>query len=253
MSSASELNIKLTVAYDGGRYLGWQKTRMGPSIEECLENVLEKIFQESITLQAASRTDAGVHADAQIVNFIISKPLPSLDRLRTSLNALLPKDISILLAEKVEISFHPTLNSQGKEYYYKICYEKVQLPKERHYSWHYPVDLNIAAMKQAAELLVGEHDFSAFCNYKKTQKYAHFIRNIEKIEIEENGDKRLTVHIKGNNFLYKMVRNIVGTLVYVGCGKLKLDDIPEILKTKKRLLAGVTAPAHGLTLSKVHY
>jgi len=245
-----KLNVKMIIAYDGTCYLGWQKTRMGMSIEEVLQECLEKILQEKISLQAASRTDAGVHAEGQVVNFFTTKKISN-ERLKLSLNSLLPKDIAILHVENASADFHPTLDCIGKEYHYHLCFGSVQYPRHRFYSWHFPQELNADNMRQAAASLIGEHDFSAFCNFKKNAAYSNYIRQIQDIEILELPQKRLCIKIRGNHFLYKMARNIAGTLVYVGCGKLSLEDLPEILGSKKRTLAGMTAPAHGLALHKV--
>lgn len=245
-------NIKLTLSYDGTDFLGWQETRMGPSIENTLKQVLEQILQHDIKLQAASRTDAGVHAMGQIVNFFSSREL-HLSRLQNSLNGLLPKTIAITSIEEASPAFHPTLDCIGKEYHYHICYETTQQPFHRHYSWHYPKDLNIQSMRDAANQLKGERDFSSFCNVKKNHTYKDYKRRVDHIEITELGDKRLRLEIRGNNFLYKMVRNLVGTIAYVGCGKIAAEAIPSILAGHYRPLAGITAPAHGLCLVKVFY
>lgn len=247
------INIRLKVAYDGTQYLGWQKTQMGPSVEEALERTLSQILQEDIVLQAASRTDAGVHAKGQIVNFISKKETLPLQRLLISLNCLLPKDIAILNIEQADDSFHPTLDCRNKEYHYSVCYGTAQLPHHRFYSWHYPHPLNLLAMQQAAEQIVGQRDFSAFCNFKKNSAYDHYVRHVQEINIAELPNSQLQFQIRGNNFLYKMVRNIVGTLVYVGCGKIDAKSIPAILLSKDRTQAGVTAPAHGLCLHSINY
>lgn len=246
-------NIKLIVAYDGNRYLGWQKTFTGPSIEQELQKVLEQILQEKIILQAASRTDAGVHAQGQVVNFYTTKDSLNLDLLKHSLNSLLPKDIVILETHLAHETFHPTLDSIGKEYHYSVCIGPMQLPQHRFYSWHYPYALNLDHMREAASMLVGKHDFAAFCNFKKNSTYENYVREITSIAIVRISDDRLQIKVCGNSFLYKMVRNIVGTLLYVGCGKISLEDVPRILNSRDRTLAGVTAPSHGLTLFKVFY
>jgi tRNA pseudouridine38-40 synthase len=246
-------NVKMLIAYDGSAYLGWQKTSMGPSIEETLQQVLEQILQEPIALQAASRTDAGVHARGQVVNFLTSKGNIQPNRLRISLNSLLPKDLVVLQVEFPDPSFHPTLDCIGKEYHYDICYGTAQLPQHRFYSWHYPHRLDLSAMREAAEKIKGERDFSSFCNFKKNAHYKHCKREIHTIEIIEIDSERICLKISGNNFLYKMVRNIVGTIAYVGSGKIPLKEIPAILSSQDRTQAGMTAPAHGLTLHRVFY
>lgn len=247
------VNVKLTIAYDGTAYLGWQKTTMGPSVEEALESSLAVILQEKVALQAASRTDAGVHAVGQVVNFISNKAEISLQKFQLSLNSLLPKDISVLSADFMPVAFHPTLDCKSKEYHYQLCYSTAQLPHERHFAWHYPRALDIASMHEAARLLVGKRDFSTFCNFKKNSTYTDYVRDLHSIDVIDLPDQRLRFEIKGNNFLYKMVRNLVGTLVYVGCGKITLESIPDIVTSKERPQAGVTAPAHGLFLYKVYY
>lgn len=245
-------NIKLLVAYDGTNYLGWQKTRMGPSIEGSLQQTLERILQQPILLQAASRTDAGVHAEGQIVNFIPNKKV-DIGKLQHSLNSLLPSDIVVLKISEEREAFHPTLDAVEKEYRYMLCNGPAQLPQKRFYSWHYPGHLDIPLMREAAKALVGCYDFAAFCNVKKNAHYENTIRQVKSIEIEELPENSVRFVIRGANFLYKMVRNIVGTLVYVGCGKLSPDAIPAIIKGLDRTQAGMTAPAHGLFLYRVFY
>lgn len=246
-------NIKLTVAYDGTNYLGWQKTKTGPSIEDSLLKALQQILQEEISLQAASRTDAGVHAEGQIVNFITNRTDITLDRLRYSLNCLLTSDISVLSAEQVPLDFHPTLDCTGKEYHYTICNTAVQLPPYRLYSWHVPYTLDYAAMQQASEMLTGTHNFESFCNFRKQSQYENYTRTVTRITLLRLPEGRLKIEVCGNNFLYKMVRNIVGTLIDVGRDKILVDAIPAILKSGDRKQSGVTAPAHGLSLFRVHY
>lgn len=247
-------NIKLIIAYDGTKYLGWQKTSMGPSVEGALQQVLEEILQHAAPLQAVSRTDAGVHARGQTVNFFTSKPNLDLNRLQIGLNSLLPKDISVLDIERMPPSFHPTLDCTRKEYRYYICYGIAQLPEYRFYSWHvHHPSLKINDMREAASFLVGKHHFGAFCNVKKKESYSNYIRMIQEIELLELDCQRLCICIRGNHFLYKMVRNLVGTLVYVGKGKIQKEDIPFILQSQDRTIAGVTAPAQGLFLYQVSY
>jgi tRNA pseudouridine38-40 synthase len=247
------INYKLIIAYDGRNFLGWQKTSMGPSIEEALQRVLEKILQHPVVLQAASRTDAGVHAKGQVVNFISERKFSNLIKLKNSLNNLLLEDIVVLHIEEKDPGFHPTLNCINKEYYYHICYGPTQMPHHRFYSWHYHYLLDIQKMRNAADYFLGTHDFSAFCNFRKNLSYSHYQRTIEELEIQTLETNRLCIRIKGPNFLYKMVRNIVGTLAFVGRGKIDPQEIPNIILSQNRVLAGMTAPAHGLFLNQVFY
>ena len=160
----------------------------------------------------------------------------------------MPSDILVLQIEEAPEPFHPTLQNCGKEYHYFVCLGPTQLPFYRNFSWHFSYPVNIEEMKKAALHLIGKHDFSAFTNERQENN----IREIFGIEIEEL-EGRLKIRVSGNNFLYKMVRNIVGTLLYVGCGKLATEEIPTILNSKDRTLAGVTAPALGLVLKEVFY
>lgn len=246
-------NVKLVIAYDGTSYLGWQKTSMGSSIEESLERILEMILQHKVILQAASRTDAGVHANGQVLNFFTENKNLDLDRLQISLNQLLSSDIVVLEAKEEAPEFHPTLDCKQKEYRYFVCLDPVQMPEHRLYSWHCPRLHLISEMRQAAKFFVGKHDFSALCNVRKQQHYDSYVREVYSIDVEDLPNHRLVFKICGQNFLYKMVRNIVGTLAYVGMGKIELTQIPSLLTSHNRMQAGITAPAHGLFLHKVNY
>lgn len=249
MESPALLNLKMVLTYEGTRYLGWQKTKMGNSIEEALEKALEQITHLPVKLEAASRTDAGVHAEGQVVCFKLPYSPLDIYKLQKGLNALLPHDIRISHLEVVPLDFHPTLDVIGKEYHYSICNDPVQLPFHRHFSWHIPYSLDIEIMRKASSFLLGTHDFSAFSN----KRIDNGIRTLKKIEILSLPNNRVVFIIQGDNFLYKMVRNLVGTLVYVGAQKLALENVPVILASRDRKLAGVTAPAHGLALAQVFY
>lgn len=244
-------NVKLILSYLGSPFLGWQKTKLGPSIEESLEQALQQILQHEVKLQAASRTDAGVHARGQVVNFFTHQPT-ALRRLKHSLNGLLPKEISILSAEIMPDDFHPTLDCVKKEYTYHLCTAAVQLPFFRHTSWHFPTFLEIPLMRKGAQHLLGSHDFSAFCNERQLWDRDPCC-NLEYIEIVSLPGKRICIRAIGDHFLYKMARNIAGILVYIGCGKISADAVPQILLDKDRRKAGITAPAHGLALQQVFY
>ncbi|MCB1109567.1 MAG: tRNA pseudouridine(38-40) synthase TruA [Chlamydiia bacterium] len=242
------MNIQVILSYDGTPYLGWQEGGDGPTVEETLRKVLEQIYQEPFQLQAASRTDAGVHAAGQVVNFKPSKAL-DLDRLLISLNQLLPKTIRVLALKEVDEGFHPTLDNEGKEYHYHICLGPVQSPFRRYFSWHLHTPLDCEKMREASSYFVGTHDFAALTNFPRPEETVRTLRRIDIFE-EETG---LRIEVEGDNFLYKMVRNLVGTLVYVGQGKLTLEMAQKLLQRKDRKKAGMTAPAHGLTLHRVFY
>ncbi len=246
-------NIKLIVAYDGTNYKGWQETKEGPSIESALQKALSQILRHQVSLTAASRTDAGVHAEGLAVNFHSAKSGIDLGKLVLGLNALLPDDIAVLSAAFVPDSFHATIDSRAKEYRYTICTLPYRLPQERLYVWHYPYPLDLSKMRLAAEKLVGTHDFLSFCNAKKNEEYSDTVRTVLGIEIEEREPGKIVIKISGTSFLYKMARNIVGLLVYVGRGKIPLDEVEKILESKDRTQGGITAPAHGLALHQVFY
>jgi tRNA pseudouridine38-40 synthase len=242
-------NLKLVVAYDGSAFYGWQKTKMGLSVEAALQTALEQILQAPVQLQAASRTDRGVHALGQVVNFFAANEVNML-----SINSLLPKSIVVRSLEEMPEHFHPTLDVVSKEYCYEICYGNHQLPQHRQRSWFVPVpSLDCEAMQKAADLFVGTHDFSAFCLNRKKGEYDDCRRTIEQIKVEEIEPYRLRITIIGHSFFYKMVRCLVGTLVEVGRGKRFIADMQRLLAMKDRALAGVTGPAHGLTLVQVNY
>lgn len=221
---------------------------MGPSIEEELEKALEQLLQKKIVLQAASRTDRGVHAQGQVVNFFTDRLLDFRE-----INALLPPDIRILTLAEVSSSFHPTLDVIEKTYSYAISPADFQNPFERHYSWHVFHPLNVALMKEAALLIEGTHDFQGFTNRKLNDTYKNTTRTVNKIEFFEYPDDYLKIQITGIHFMYKMVRNIIGTLVFIGCKKLPIHVIHDVLNNKNRALAGITSPAHGLTLINIKY
>lgn len=246
-------NIRLTIAYNGAAYLGWQHTKEGPSIESTLQAALEKLLRHPVILQAASRTDCGVHAAGQVANFYTENDAWELGRLQRALNGTLPHDMAITAIDHVEDSFHPTLEVYGKEYHYFVCYGHVQLPQHRHTSWHIHHDLNFLAMRQAMTLLTGEHDFQAFCNQRKHLVYPHYTRTVRLFEMLELPHDRQQFIVEGPNFLYKMVRNLVGTVLDIGKGRIPLADLPSILESRDRARAGVTAAAHGLTLARVSY
>lgn len=246
------MNIALIVSYDGTHYFGWQKTSAGPSIEACLEAAIQQILQHKVILQAASRTDRGVHALDQVVNFHTEKKITDFDRFVIGLNAFLPKDIIVVSAKEANFDFHPTLEVDLKIYSYEIFNSRFQLPCKRLYSWHVHQPLNFELMKLAAKELEGTHDYQTFCNVKPCETYETFVRTVNSIHLTKEEEK-IVIEITGNHFLYKMVRNLVGTLVYMGCGKIKLEAIPEILQKRDRRAAGITAPAHGLTLLKINY
>lgn len=240
-------NYRLDLSYDGTPFLGWQKTRMGPSVEEELEKALSTILQASIKLQAASRTDAGVHAIGQVVNFF-SDDLNE-KKVLNSLKGLLPVEIQVNQLRKIEDSFHPTLDNRGKIYRYYVCSTPIQLPHHRNYSWHCYDLLDLGMIHHAIPYFLGKRDFSSFCHQKQISTLRNPICELRRIELHEIKGGRLYFEVEGNRFLYKMVRTLVGTLIDIGRKRIDLKAVDLITRSD----LGMTAPAHGLFLEQVLY
>jgi tRNA pseudouridine38-40 synthase len=240
-------NFKGVIAYKGTHFHGWQKTGHGPSIEGAFESAAAHILRQQVAFQAASRTDRGVHAKGQVINFFA----PDTPRLQERLQAFLPPEIALISLTKAPESFHPTLDARGKEYHYYICNTSFQLPFHQPYSWHVKPALDLEKMRDALPMLLGRRDFSAFCNECVPEGKRE--RHLTRLTLVPLPEGRLRIEVEGESFLYKMVRNLVGTLVHIGCGKVALDELPLIIDSGRRPLAGVTAPAHGLFLKKVIY
>ncbi|MED4690588.1 tRNA pseudouridine(38-40) synthase TruA [Peribacillus frigoritolerans] len=243
-------NYKLTIQYDGGRYKGWQ--RLGNSddtIQGKIENVLTEMVGEKIEIIGCSRTDAGVHALAQIANFKIGENLTEVE-IMNYLNRYLPRDISIVEVTLVPERFHARYNAKDKTYLYKIWNEPYTNPFMRKYSMHVEKKLDITRMKKGCQSFIGEHDFTAFSNAKSKKK--SMVREIYSIDIEENAGF-IEITVRGDGFLYNMVRKIVGTLIEVGLGEIDAENIPSILESKERIQTGRMAEATGLYLVKVDF
>lgn len=245
--------LSLKIAYDGTEFYGWQDNGQGRTVESELRSVLELITQGKVSLQAASRTDRGVHALGQVVSAELENEPRNLPLLFKSLNSLLPEDIAVLEIKEVTNNFHPTLNAKAKTYDYLLCNGAILMPQKRRQAWHFPHLLDLEKMRRSSEKLVGTHDFKGFCNYRNDLRYSTTTRTLTKIEILSLDESILKITITGDSFLYKMVRNLVGTLAYIGAGKLPPDIIDQIFTEKKRALGGMTAPAHGLYLKNLLY
>ena len=241
--------IKLTVAYDGTNYCGWQVQPNGITIEEVLNKTLSKLTGENICIIGASRTDSGVHAMGNVAVFDTETTIPP-ERIAMSLNQRLPEDIVIVKSEEVAADFHPRYCNCSKTYEYHIINTRIPIPTKRLTNYFVSYNLNIDDMRKAATYLVGEHDFASFCNVRTNVEST--VRTVTALDILQNGNE-ITVRITGNGFLYNMVRIIVGTLIRVGRGFYKPEQVKEILEAKERTAAGVTAPAHGLMLMQIDY
>jgi len=240
-------NIKLLISYDGTEYHGWQRQPGRVTIQEKIEENLRRILRERINLQAAGRTDAGVHALAQVANFRANCRLTDLELVR-ALNATLPYDIRIMAAERVPFSFHSRKSAKSKVYRYRIRTSAIISPFDYRYMLHYPYPLDVEAMQRASSRFEREDDFSAF----SSSKYRNPVRKVFRATLERAEDE-LVFTIEATGFLRYMVRTIVGTLIMVGRGKLKPEDVETLFQGKKRTTSSPTAPAKGLCLVKVNY
>lgn len=245
-------HIVAQIAYDGTEYLGWQETKSGNSVCASLARVLSIVLQESVVLQAASRTDKGVHAIGQIVDFTTQNPVDDLRKLHVSLNQLLPPDIRCIRLHLAPKNFHPTLSATAKTYSYNLSTSPVQLPSLRFTHWHIHQPLDVNLLASLPPLFMGTHDFRGLCNRRADLDEENTTRTVHSLTVLPYLNA-ITIEITGNSFLYKMVRNIVGSMVWIAKGKIPPSAVQEALATRKRACAGMTAPAHGLTLTQVHY
>ena len=241
--------VKLTVAYDGTKYCGWQIQPNGITVEEVLNRKLSGMTGEEIVVIGASRTDSGVHARGNVAVFDTESPIPA-ERMAYALNRRLPEDIVIVKSEEVPLDWHPRYCDCEKTYEYHIWNSEVPDPTKRHTTYHVSYKLDIEKMRQAAQYLIGEHDFVSFCSIHRNVKTT--VRTIYQLDIEKHRED-LTIRIRGNGFLYNMVRIIVGTLLRVGRGYYTPEQVKEILEAKNREAAGVTAPPQGLMLMEINY
>ncbi len=242
--------IKLTVAYDGTNYCGWQIQPNGITIEEVLNKTISKVIGEPITIIGASRTDSGVHALGNVAVFDTNSTIPG-DKMCYALNQRLPEDIVIVKSEEVDLEFHPRYCETEKTYEYHIMNTRMPIPTKRLTNYFVSFDLNIENMRKAATYLIGTHDFVSFCSTRTGVEDT--VRTIYSLEIIEEREHKIIIRIKGNGFLYNMVRIIAGTLVSVGRGFYKPEQVKEMLEAKCRTEAGVTAPPQGLCLVEIKY
>ena len=241
--------IKLTIAYDGTNYCGWQVQPNGITVEEVINKALSKMTGEEILVIGASRTDSGVHAMGNVAVFDTNTTIPP-EKIGIALNQRLPEDIVITKSEEVPLDFHPRYCDCSKTYEYHIINTRIPVPTKRFTNYFVSYELDIDKMREAASYLVGEHDFVSFCNVRTDVE--NTVRTITALDILTNGNE-ITIRITGNGFLYNMVRIIVGTLIRVGRGFYEPGKVKEILEAKDRKAAGVTAPAHGLMLMEINY
>ena len=243
-------NIKMTIEYDGGRYLGWQ--RLGDSdktIQGKIENILSAMTGAEIEIIGSGRTDAGTHARGQVANFKTTSKM-DLTAMQDHLIRYLPRDIVVKELEEVPERFHARYHAAGKTYSYHVWNNAVPSAFERHYSYHYPGQLDVDRMNEACQKLVGKHDFLGFSSLKKSKKST--VRTINDITIQQEGNL-LHFSFTGEGFLYNMVRIMMGTILEIGAGTMELEYIDAIFKSGIRSEAGMTVPSHGLFLDAVYY
>jgi tRNA pseudouridine38-40 synthase len=257
--------LKLTVAYDGGAYAGWQVQPDEPTVQGTLEATWQRLTQETLRVTAAGRTDAGVHALGQVVGLSTETRLTN-DDLHRGLNALLPNDIAVVAVEDAPENFHATYDAVSKRYRYHIHNGRAPSVFDRNYAWHFPRPLDAAAMHTAGQGLVGRHDFSSFETAGSERPDS--IRTVHEVTVARppvdaslrdsnsaniHTSDHITIDVHGDGFLYNMVRTIVGTLVEVGTGKQSTSWPAEVLAACDRRKAGQTAPPNGLFLVQVDY
>lgn len=243
-------NIRIKVTYEGTRYQGWQKQESAENtIQGKLELLISRMCGEEIAIQGSGRTDAGVHALGQVVNFHTNSTM-SVAEMLTHMNQYLPEDIAVVEITEAAERFHSRLNARGKRYSYRVWNSTVPNVFLRRYAETVPEQLDIEAMQKAAKHLLGEHDFKSFTSTKKGKKST--VRRIDCIDIKKEGNL-ITFTFEGNGFLYHMIRILVGTLLEVGKGEREADSIPALIAAKNREQAGALVPGKGLVLEEVFY
>lgn len=241
---------RLTVAYRGTEFSGWQRQSAKRTVQECIEAALEKLWSQKISLQGSGRTDTGVHAFGQVASFNAPRRHGAVD-LQRALNANLPRDVRIVKCRLVSPAFHARFDAKGKTYRYLILNQLVQDPFTLDTHYHVPRPLNLPAMRRAARLLLGKHDFASFTSNPGYEREST-VRTMRRASVVREGGV-LVFHFTADGFLYRMVRNLVGALVKVGLGKITIDDFGKILRARTRSAAPETAPACGLYLMSVVY
>ena len=244
--------FKLTIAYDGTSYAGWQRQARVDTVQERLEVALGDIEGRAVTVHGAGRTDAGVHARGQVASFKLEHAIEA-GALWRALNAKLPDDIRVVGVELAPDSFHARYLARRKSYRYRICQRPIADPMEHRFTWHVPQPLDLDPMNRAGRLLVGRHDFAAFQTASGAADIRSTIRTILELRVWSEGDGIVAIDVVGEGFLRYMVRTITGTLVEVGQGRRPVSEMSDILASRSRDRAGVTAPPQGLCLMAVDY
>ena len=244
--------FKLTVAYDGTAYAGWQRQAGVDTVQARLEAAVAEVEGRAVAVHGAGRTDAGVHAWGQVASFELEHGI-DIHALGRALNAKLPDDIRVREVAAAPPSFHARFRARGKSYRYRINRTSVANPMERRFAWHIATALDLGAMRQAGVALIGQHDFAAFQTSASDATVSTTVRTVFDLGIDDGSDDIVAIDVSGNGFLRYMVRTIVGTLVEVGLGRRPAAEMAEILTSRSRDQAGPTAPPHGLFLVAVDY
>jgi tRNA pseudouridine38-40 synthase len=244
-----ERNIRMTIAFNGTAYHGWQIQPGSPTLQGLISEAIARITGKTPNLTGSGRTDSGTHARGLVANFITGSRIP-VARLVRALNGTLPHDIRILSARRVSADFHARRNAVSKVYRYQMYLGPILPPHLLHEYFHFPYPVDITKMQNAAHLFTGDHDFASFA--KANAAVSSTVRRIFRCELKKMG-RRLFLTVEGNGFLHHMVRNMAGTLLEVGRGSISLDEFQALFVKHDRRLAGFTAPAHGLVLLKVQY
>jgi len=239
--------VRLTLAYDGTAFRGWQRQRGQRTVQGVLEDALDRVLGSMPRISAAGRTDAGVHARGQVVSFETDADP---DRIRRALNGMLGPEVVVSAARTAAAGFDARFSATAREYRYRIDLGEAPDPFTARFVWHHPGRPRVAEMRRAASLLVGEHDFASFCRRPPDDR--HTVRDLQRLSVVRDGD-RLEVAARANAFLHQMVRSLVGTLVAVGEGRVAAGAMPDVLAARDRAAAGPVAPARGLTLERVVY
>ncbi len=243
------MKYKLTLMYDGTAYHGWQRQQNGITVQEVMEDTVSEMLHAETAIVGCSRTDARVHARTYVCSFFGETTIPA-DKIPFVLNTMLPPDIRAVRCEAVHDGFNARFDTVKKTYKYQILNSTHANPFLRNYAWHYPVQLDFAQMQRACEIIRGRRDFKCFMAAGSVVK--NTVRNLMELSAEKDGEL-ITVTATADGFLYNMVRIIVGTLVYIGNGKLNCDELLQLMETGDRRLLGITAPPEGLSLVEVVY
>jgi len=245
------LRIALLTSYDGSDFVGFQFQENGRSVQGEIEKALSQVYRSFIRIYGCSRTDAGVHAKGHVCHAEVPFFIPK-EKIPLALNTFLPEDLAVLKAVYIPECFHARFDARGKKYVYRIWNAPIRPVLNRQFVAHIPTPLHVEKMREAAKVFEGEHDFSAFC--AAGGKMVPPVRFMDKVSVEKiDGSEEVRITVEGKSFLYNMVRIMAGTLVYVGLGKMEIEEVKRLFQNKDRRLAGKTMPAQGLTLETVFY